>query len=349
MNPNPLTESSAPPSLSRRVVRTLRQPAVLIALLAMALVISFWIETRVGLDEVREDLAHRLAEGDNIAKEGRALAKQSQESLLTLQGKVAVLEARLEQAQSQQVALESMYQELSRSRDERLLAEIDQSLTIAAQQLQLAGNIEAALIALQEADSRLARVAQPRFVPLRKLISRDIDQLRALPGFNLTSVTLKLETVILAIDTLPLAFEHRPKPVEPIGVKKKSVIEAGFWKALATDFWNEMRQLIHIQRVDQLDSALLAPDQTFFLRENLKLRLINARLSMLARDGISFHEDLHQAQTWLERYFDIQARQVQSALTTLKGLDRFDVAQDIPALGETLNAVRNFRVAHGSH
>ncbi len=349
MTPNPPTESSASPSLSRRVLTALRQPAVLIALVATALMISFWTESRLELNEAREDMAHRLAEGDSIAKEGRALAKQSQESLLTLQSKVAVLEVRLEQAQSQQVALESMYQELSRSRDERLLAEIDQSLTIAAQQLQLAGNVEAALIALQEADSRLARAAQPQFVPLRKLISRDIDQLRALPGSNLTGVTLKLESVIMSIDILPLAFEHRPKTVAAATTMKKSMVEPGFWKALATDLWDEMRQLIHIQRVDQPDAALLAPDQTFFLRENLKLRLINARLSMLARDGISFHEDLHQAQTWLERYFDTQARQVQSALTTLKGLDRFDVAQDLPALSETLNAVRNFRVVRGSH
>ncbi len=349
MNPNPLTESSAPPSWSRRVATTLRQPAVLLALLAMALVISFWIEMRMGLDETREDLAHRLVEGDNIAKEGRTLAKQSQESLLTLQSRVAVLEARLEQTQSQQVALDSMYQELSRSRDERLLAEIDQSLTIAAQQLQLAGNVEAALIALQEADSRLTRAAQPRFFPLRKLIARDIDQLRTLPGSNLTGVTLKLETVILSIDTLPLAFEHRPKPVDSIATKKKPLVDPGFWKALATDFWNEMQQLIYIQRVDRLDAALLAPDQTFFLRENLKLRLVNARLSMLARDGVSFHEDLHQAQIWLEKYFDTQSRSVQSALTALKGIDRFDVAQNLPALNETLNAVRNFRVAHGNH
>lgn len=347
MNPNPPTETSAPPSLSRRVLTALRQPAVLIALVATALVISFWIEARLELNEVRENLAHRLAEGDGIAKEGRALAKQSQESLLTLQNRVAVLEARLEQAQSQQVALESMYQELSRSRDERLLAEIDQSLTIAVQQLQLAGNVEAALIALQEADSRLARAAQPQFVPLRKLISHDIDQLRALPGSHLTGVTLKLETVIISIDTLPLAFEHRPKAAASVATK--SMVEPGFWKALATDLWDEMSQLIRIQRVDQPDAALLAPDQTFFLRENLKLRLVNARLSMLTRDGVSFHEDLHQAQTWLERYFDTQARQVQSALTTLKGLDRFDVAQDLPALNETLNAVRNFRVVRGSH
>jgi uroporphyrin-3 C-methyltransferase len=222
------------------------------------------------------------------------------------------------------------------------LAEIEQSLAIATQQLQLAGNVEAALIALREADGRLARAAQPQFLPLRKLISGDIDRLRALPGSDLSGAALKLENVIAAIDQLPFAFEQRPKAAMPAKIGVSAV--PGFWKGLLADIWSEIQQLIRIQRVNGPDPGLLAPNQAFFLRENLKLRLVNARLSMLARDGVSFHEDLRQAHGWLEKYFDTQARPVQSALATLKGLGSFDVAQDVPSLNDTLNAVRNFRV-----
>src|SRR6266542_2987440 len=65
--------------------------------------------------------------------------------------------ARLAESQSQSLALEALYQDLSRNRDEWQLAEIEQVLAIASQQLQLARNVRAALLALQLADSRLAR------------------------------------------------------------------------------------------------------------------------------------------------------------------------------------------------
>lgn len=351
MNPNPPAESSVPPpspSLWRRFLAALRHPATLIALLVLALAAASLVETRMVLDELRLDLARRLAASDNIARESHALARQNQGSLAAAQDKLQVLEGRLEQMQSQQLALESMYQEFSRSRDERLLAEIEQSLSIAAQQLQLAGNVETALIALQEADNRLSRVAQPQFFALRKLIAHDIERLRSLPGSDRADATLKLETVILSVDSLPLAFERRPKPAAN-AVKKAAATSPVFWKDLAADIWGELRQLIRIQRIDQPEAALLAPDQAFYLRENLKLRLINARLSILARDGAGFHEDVRQARVWLEKYFDTQSRPVQSALSALKGIQGQDIAEGLPTLDDTLSAVRNFRGPKGKN
>ncbi|MCK9285517.1 MAG: uroporphyrinogen-III C-methyltransferase [Rhodocyclaceae bacterium] len=325
----------------QRLRNALRKPAVVIAAVALALLVWQWLETRSRLDFLQEELARRLAAADASAQESRALAKQGQESLLSLQGKVGALEANLAQAQSQQLALEAMYQELSRSRDERLLAEIEQSLAIAAQQLQLAGNAEAALIALQSADARLARAAQPQLLPLRKLINRDMDRLKALPLADISGVAVKLEGLVASVDTLPLAFEQRPKPAagnarkEPAGSR---------WEALWAEWWREVRQLVRVERVDRADPTLISPSQAFFLRENLKLRLVNARLALLSRDGRSFRDDLRQAGEWLDRYFDGRNRAVQSAQTTVKGLAALDIARDLPALDDTLNAVRNFKL-----
>jgi len=318
----------------------LRSPAVIVALLAGALVVGQWLETRSRLAVLEEELAKRLAAGDAVAQESRALARQGQESLLSLQAKVGALEASLAQTQSQQVALDAMYQELSRSRDERLLAEIEQSLAIAAQQLQLAGNVEAALIALQSADARLARAAQPQLLPLRKLINRDMDRLKALPVADISGIAVKLEALVAQVDTLPLAFEQRPRPNPPA-----KAAEAGDWEALWRDVWNEVRQMVRVERVDRTDPTLVSPSQAFFLRENLKLRLVNARLALLSRDGRSFRDDMRQAGEWLDRYFDGHARPVQAAQATVKSLAALDIARDLPSMDDTLNAVRNFKVA----
>jgi uroporphyrin-3 C-methyltransferase len=321
------------------------RPPVLLAAAAIALLAWQWLETRDRLDDVQTELARRLAESDAVAKESRVIARQAQEALQALQAKVGALDAQLAETQGQQLALESMYQELSRTRDERLLAEIDQAVSIAAQQLQLAGNVEAALIALSGAEARLARGTQPQFLGLRKLIVRDIDRLKALPTADVPGLALKLEGVIATVDALPLAYEQRPKVEAP--PVPASPAEAGFWQSLARDVWNETRQLVRIERIDRpgADPALLSPSQSLFLRENLKLRLVNARLGLLTRDGRSYREDLRQSSAWLERYFDVRAKNVAAALATLKALAAVDVGVEPPSLHETLDALRNFKLA----
>lgn len=326
----------------RRALEALSRPAVLLAVISLLLLGWQWLETRVRLSELQQVLATRLAENDAEAAAGRTLAKQNQEALQSLTAKFGALDAQLAEAQSQQLALAAMYQELSKSREERLLAEIEQAVAIAAQQLQLAGNVEAALIALQSADARLARAGKAQFLPLRKLINRDIDRLKALPLADVPGIALRLEGVVGAIDGLPLAFEQRARTVGDDSAKAEKSLST--WQRLGRELWSEMKLLIRIERIDQAEPALLAPSQVFFLRENLKLRLINARLSLLQRDGSNFREDLHQARDWLLRYFDRRAKPVQVAVATLNSLAAADLSIELPTLNETLASLRNFKL-----
>jgi uroporphyrin-3 C-methyltransferase len=338
-----LAKPTTPPSRSVALAG-LRHPAVLIAVAALVLLGWQWLETRSRIGDLEAELAHRLSASDTLAGESRVLAKQNQELLQALTGKVGALDARMAETQSQQMALDAMYQELSKSRDERLVAEVEQTLTLAAQQLAVAGNVEAALIALQSVDARLARAGQSQLLPIRKLVGRDIDRLKALPQADVPGISLKLESVIASVDTMPLAHEQRPK-VEPLLKPARSFADLGFWEALGTDFWDEMKQLIRVERMDHPAPALLAPSHAFFLRENIKLRLVNARLSLLQRDGKGFREDLRQARDWLDVYFDNRARTVQTASSTLKSVATVEVGQEVPTLGEALTALRNLKVA----
>ena len=323
----------------------LRRPAVRIGLVAVLVVVAQWADTRMQVASLQQELARRLADSESIAKEGRGLARQMQEAQAGQLAKISVLEARLAETQSQAVALEAMYQELSSSRDERLLAEVEQAVVIAMQQLQYSGNVEAALIALQGAEARLARSVQPQFLPARKLIARDIERLKGIPGANISGLSLKIESVVAAADGLPLAYEQRPRPVPGAPARAASPATGDFWRELAADMWREMRQLVRIERIDHGDPALLAPQQSYFLRENLKLRLLNARLALLQRDGRVFREEIRQAREQLDRYFDSRAKPVQAAQATLTTLATTDVSFDLPGLAETLAALRNLKVA----
>ena len=222
-----------------------RKPSTVIAAVALVLLGWQWVETRSRLSDLQEELSRRLSEGDTVGKEARAIARQGQENLQDLQGKLGAMESRLAESQGQQVALESMYQEFSRSRDDRVLAEVEQAVTIAAQQLQLAGNVQAALFALQTADARLGSVDRPQWLPLRKAITSDIETLKALPQVDAAGVALRLETLIGRLDGLPLAFEARPK-AEPVRADKGEPSLAG---RLWAEFWVEFSQLVRIERI----------------------------------------------------------------------------------------------------
>lgn len=336
--------SPARPSRLQQALSALRRPVAWVAVAALALVAWQWIDSRSRMAGLQEEVARRLASGDAAAGEARALARQNQEALAALQAKAGALEAKLAESQSQQAALDAMVQELTRSRDERLLAEIEQALNMAAQQLQLAGNVEAALIALQGAEARLGAAGQAQFLPLRKVIAHDIEKLKALPLVDVPGIALRIEGVVRAVDTLPLAFEAKPR-MEPARETFVPVAASGYWETLLGELWRELKSLIRVERLDRPNPALLSPTHAFFLRENLKLRLVNARLALLQRDGKSFRQEIQQARAWVEEYFDTRARPVQTALETLHQLAAADAGRELPTLRESLTTLRNFKVA----
>jgi uroporphyrin-III C-methyltransferase len=343
----PAPAATESPSLPDRRQGAWRRPGAVIAAVALALLGWQWLETRQRLNDVQEELAKRLADSDAVVKESRVVARNAQEELAVLQAKTATMDARLVELQGQQASFDALHRELARNNEERVLSEVEQAVATAAQQLRLTGNVEAALIGLSGAELRLARANRPQFANLRKLIQRDIERLKALPGADVPALATKLESVAVVIDTLPLAYERRPapEPARPVGPPT----QAGFWQALAADFWDELRQLVRVERVDSpghVDPGLLSPSQNFFLRENLKLRLMSARLALLTRDGRAFRQDVTQAAIWLEHYFDGGAKPVQTALGTLRSLQATDVGSNMPGLDETLGAVRNIKLAN---
>lgn len=315
--------------------------AALIALLALGVVGFQWYDSRMQVAMLKEELARRLADGDTRNKEAITAAQEAQSRLKDYAAKVESLESGLAESQNQQVALEAMYQQLSRNSDEWALSEIEQTLTIAAQQLQLAGNVRAAILALQNADARLQRLDRPQLAPLRKVIERDIDLLRVSPFVDVVGVSLKLDNLIETAETSPLAMQQRPP--EQAAVTPADDTRSAFAR-LAREIWADLRSLVRIQSVERPELPLVDPGQAFFLRENIKLRLLSARIALLQRDAKSYRSDVQAARQWLERYYDLRDRSVAAALVTLKQLAEVDVAVAVPDINASLNAVRDYKL-----
>ena len=326
------------PAPRDRTARTLGTAALVVAVIGAGVAIDAALSAR----RVDATAGNRLAELGNESQQSRTALAQAQAALKEAQARITELEARVADTQEQRVALEEMYRELSRSADDRVLSEVEQMLVQASQQLQLAGNVRAALAALQAADQRLARAEKLAAAPLRRAITQDMDRLKAVPQVDIAGMAVKIDQAIAQADTLPLVIPESVPAARPARVKLNE--ETGIRRA-ALDFWEEMKGLVRIRDLETQDAALVSPQQGYFLRENLKLRLLAARMSLLARDEASFRDDLRASQALIARWFDARAKPTTVVLASLKQVGETPVVISVPDINASLAAVRTARAA----
>lgn len=326
-------------------------PAAIVLLVAFAGGF-WWLQNRV--DHLTQELARRQQSNDALVQETRVLSKDAQDTVKALQAKVGALDGQLVEARDKQAALEQVYQDLMRNRDDWEIAEIQQLLTNAGQQLQLTGNVQVALAALQSADARLGRADKPQYNQLRRAIARDIARMKSLPDTDLTGAAIKLDESINQIDALPLLSGERMLDRSGADAAAGAKVAAGARDGSApgaaqpganpvSRLWNyvldELGQVIRVRKVEDTNALLLSGEQGWFLRENVKLRLLNARLALLSRNEPVFRNDLAAAQAMIGRYFDTRSRRVQGVLTLLKQAQASAVTVSLPTMAESLGAL----------
>jgi uroporphyrin-3 C-methyltransferase len=341
----PQTENLTPakPTLADTFARV-----TLTQLTLAVLVIIFvwqWLAAHNDINVMQEQLAKKIAEMDGSNKANSVLLAKTQEDTRELASKLTLLETRYAESQGQRATLEALYNDLSSSRDEMALAEVEQLLLIASQQLQLSANVKAALIAMQAADARLQRMGRPALNGLRKTIGQDMDKLRALPNVDVEGMSFQLDTLIAAADELPLIYQQRSADEAAPAAANGN---ASTWQKLWREIWQEVKQLVRIQNTGKAELPLLPPEQEFFLRENLKLRLLLARVDLLSRDEVAFKAEIHTVQEWLRRYFDVKSGNGQHMLDSLKKLGAASINIELPDINPSLAQVRSYRMSRES-
>ncbi len=313
---------------------------VLVALIAVVALVFAWRADQRVRDTERELVMRQQESADRVG-EATLLARQAQDSMRDATAKVALLEARLNEIAVQRDQLEDLIQSVARSRDENLVSDIESALRAAMQQAALTGSAEPLVATLKQSDDRLARANQVRLEPVRRAIARDLVRIKGASVADVASLSVKVDEVVRMIDELPLlavaeprrdssgAANRRTSPTAAVSAAAAASsaegvdewISRGWNRAVryfADNVWTEIRSLVRITRIEQPEAMLVAPDQTFFLRENLKLRLLNARLALLARQFDAAQSDLRWSEGAIERYFDRSSKRTQIAADQIR-------------------------------
>jgi uroporphyrin-3 C-methyltransferase len=366
--PSTTAAGAAPANAAAGAPRAARGPwiaAVALGAVAAVLavggaVLAWKADQRVGALE--QELVRRQQDSATQSAEARLLAKQAQQGTTEVTAKLALLEARVAEVAVQRGQLEELIQSLSRSRDENVVGDVEQSVRVALQQSAITGSAEPLVAALKQADERLARYNQPRLEGVRRAIARDLDRVKTVNVTDVSSLGIKLDETVRMVDDLPLiaAVEARSRaaaagqgrgtvaaPAVPAPAASGVPGGAALWPARVADaaaafaerVWGEAKSLVRVSRVDSPDAMLIAPDQAFFLRENLKLRLLNARLALLSRQFETAQSDLQVAQNSLDRFFDRGNRRTALAIDLVRQVAAQARHVGVPRPDDTLAAL----------
>lgn len=346
------------------------------------------------LDRAQEELARRSTDTMAEVTAARALVAQSDSVTQDLQARLGVAELRLSEVSLQRSQLEELMLSVSRSRDDSLVQDLESAVRLAMQQSQLTGSVQPLVSALQAADQRIQRAAQPRLNPVQRAIARDVERIRAATLVDVPALAARIDELVRNVDEWPLlnavggvppakeaavaeakvggkaaapatdvskgqpaTLPASEDPEEPTGKPQAAPVEAvatsglgqtwerlgDWWNLNSARWWASLRagaaDLVRVSRIDRPEAALLAPEQAFFLRENIKLTLLNARLGLLGRQLDTARADVRTAQTLLNRYFDVEAANTRMALAALKQLQEDMRQEALPRPDETLTAL----------
>ena len=354
--PLPTPPDAVPKAASEFVVPQKLAYGVL-GLGALALLVSGLLWQKLG--NIQEELAKRSLDAGAQSIEARTLAKAAQDSTRELAARLLAQENRISEVSLQRTQLEELMQSLSRSRDENLVVDIESALRLAQQQAQLTGSAVPLIAAMTSASQRLQRAAQPRLNPLQRALTKDIERIKAASLTDVPVLMIKIDELSRLADELPVAnamvvnasaTKSATAAAVPASAAKGSAVPSVLaWfdrqrleavaRAAVHAVRNEARQLLRVSRIEQPEAALLSPEQSFFLRENFKLRLLNARLGLLSRQTETARADLASAGAWLAKYFDQNSRKTQAANQLLQQIQSQLKTSELPRLDETMAAL----------
>lgn len=344
-------EGKEPDSRASEVTPTPRRSwsgvlALFVAMLAAAAAAYLWLKPP-GQDTFRDQLGIIQADLDARTREMQSLVGEV-ESLLEADRRgadgLAVVADRLDRQARQleelplrmgrlERALENVPGVADRARTAWLLAEAEYYLRVANAQLSLAGNVEVALRGLELADEKLRDLGDPGLTRVRSLLAEEITALRAVPRPDAEGIVLKLGALARSVDTLPLA---REAPAHFGGTRNVDQELTGFaraWQAVL----DALRSVISVKRSDATVTPLRSPETESMLVRSLDLELQIARLAIIRSDAPAYRQSMDAAATRLQRYFDTESTEVQSAVQSIGELADVELPEQMPDISGSLS------------
>ncbi|ULJ65726.1 uroporphyrinogen-III C-methyltransferase [Wielerella bovis] len=234
------------------------------------------------------------------------------------------------------------YAELLKGRVNWLVDEVEATLNVASQQLLLSGNTPVAITVLENIEQRLARFEQGDLLAIKQAVSADLTALKSTSYVNVSGTALRLDRLENSISGLPLMVDNT---LQATNDKPEVVSQAGsFWTRAWDNTAALLKSMVEVRKLDNNDAMLIAPEQVYFVRENLRMRLLDARLAVLQHNNEVYQNDLAAIESAIKQYYDVQSPNTQAFLKELGELRTLEIRMvSDDALKGSLKAVRDYQ------
>lgn len=284
-----------------------------VACVSMAATVMMWQR----LSWTQQELARRAGEVAAQSRETRDEVKQSTIEIQNLQAKLTLAEVKLAEVVLQRTQMEELLLSLSRSRDDNLVLDLEASVRLAYQQADFSGSPQPLIAALQAVSQRIERASQPRLNPVLRAVDRDLEKLQAAAMSDMPSLLQRLDASAQRIEFLPLANGAPPAVATDAAGPTAGSESQPMWMRWWNDALTQARALVRVSRIDRPEASVLATDQAYFLRGNIRLLVLNARVGILSRQAAVARADIQRTLNLLQRFFDQNHGDVQALQTTL--------------------------------
>ena len=338
---NNLPQNNAPVIIKQSGGKALAAGATVLALLGLGASGFLFVQGQNVLKNQELEFNQKIDKAALGESENASLLKDNLNRQTAIQAELDRLNNGQKNNSDQILQMQKAYQELLKGRINWLVDEAESMLNTASQQLMLSGNLQGAVSVLEHIDSRLSRFEQPELIPIKQAISNDLAALKNRPYVDISATALRIDRLETGISGLPLVLDGVLKP----GAAPVEAANSGtWWENTWEKSLNALKGLVEVRHLDSNDAMLISPDQTYFIRENLRLRLLDARIALLQHNGEVYQSDLNNVEATVKQYFDSKSPATQSwlkELAELKALDVRMISDD--SLKASLSAVRAYQ------
>lgn len=247
-------------------------------------------------------------------------------------------------SQAQQTLADSVSKinsNLDRGVNQFVIDEVSQLLKLANNNVLFSSDTTSAINALKLADLQLKELSDPRYSVVRKKINQEIGVLQAIDQVDIESVSVQISSLSARIPSLKLDNEIPTLGDADLSLEIEN--QASGVKATAKEMLNDLIALVHIQKIDKAPKPLLAPEQRYFLDQNIQLQLAKAELSLVQNRAPIYTDSLSTASAWLSDYFDAGDAAVQEVQAQINELKKIQLGQDLPSIAGSYTLLQSIK------
>jgi len=236
------------------------------------------------------------------------------------------------------ISIDQIKRQLGKTRGDWLIADAEYLLTVANQRLHLVGDVNAAIKALTAADQRLRESGGGGVFKVREEIATEISLLKKVQVPDVVGIYSKLKLIAKDSETLRLRFPYTGKKIAvDLASNVESEAGEGQW---FVDLLADLNGLVSIRRVEQPVRAIISQGDAHFIKQQLKLRIEVAMLSLLQHQDDLFKQDLEDSKSWIKSNYEANEQATQIILD-IKELQNTPIHSDIPDVSKSLTMLRN--------